>query len=116
MIFKKHQKMIGAFICAAVLSLSALTATAATYKDVPQSHAAYAAIDWISTPANGAVMVGDAANNFNPGRTLDKFEAVKIFASAAGFKYTSFSATPEELAYFERSYELYKPLLDSYSA
>jgi hypothetical protein len=91
-------------------------ALAATYKDVPASHFAYYAVDWVSNPANGSFMVGDAANNFNPGRTLDKFEAAKILAVAAGFKYAASAISPAEQELYDRSYAEWKTLIDAQAA
>ncbi len=88
-------------------------AFAMTYKDVPYSHYAYTAVDWVSNPANGSFMVGDAANNFNPNRTLDKFETAKIFAVAAGYKYAASSISTAERELFDRSYSEWQSLLDS---
>ncbi|MCL2456185.1 MAG: hypothetical protein FWD19_01395, partial [Defluviitaleaceae bacterium] len=49
-------------------------AQTATFRDVPVTHFAFEAINWVSDPENGAFMVGDASNNFNPARHLSKFE------------------------------------------
>lgn len=111
------RKFIKSGISAALALMMAVafpaSAQAATYKDISPSHYAYAAVDWVSNPANGSFMVGDASNNFNPNRTLDKFEIANIIALAAGYKY---NPTPAEQEIFDRAYETYKPYLDSKAA
>ena len=57
------------------------------FNDVTVHHFAYEAINFASDPANGAFMVGDRGGNFNPRRTMTKFEASRIFALAAGFRH-----------------------------
>jgi hypothetical protein len=89
---------------------------AAAYRDVPPSHFAFTAVDWVSNPANGSFMVGDASNNFHPTRTLDKFETAKIFAMAAGYKYAANAISPAEQELFDRSYGEWKALLDGIAA
>jgi hypothetical protein len=93
-----------------------MTVYAATYRDVPSSHFAYRAVEWVSNPSNGSFMVGDASNNFHPSRVLDKFEAAKILAMAAGYKYSASLISPAEQELFDRSYNEWKSLLDSMSA
>jgi hypothetical protein len=76
----------------------------ASFRDVPASHFARDAIEWVANPANGSIMVVDASNNFNPNRSMDKFEAARIFAIAAGYKYASASISPAEQQLFDRSF------------
>jgi hypothetical protein len=96
--------------------LHAMPAAAATYRDVPLSHTAHAAIDWVSNPANGSFMVGDASNNFHPNRVMDKFEASVALALAAGFKYAWSNITPAEQALFDRAYANHRATLDGLGA
>jgi hypothetical protein len=97
----------------AIMLIFPQAAMAATYKDVPSNHYAYRAVDWVSNPSNGSFMVGDATNNFNPNRTLDKFETAKILAVAAGYKYAASAISPAEQELYDRSYNEWKSLLDS---
>jgi hypothetical protein len=47
---------------------------------------------------------------------MDKFEAAKILAMAAGYKYAASAISPAEQELFDRSYEEWKQLLDSMAA
>ena len=89
------------------------TVNANTFRDVPANHFALEAIRWVSNPANGSYMVGDASNNFNPSRVMDSFETAITFAMAAGFRYSLASITPAEQAMFDRAYERHRPVLAS---
>ena len=102
----------------ALASFTSVVAQAQTqlYRDVPPSHFAFEAINWVSDPANGAFMVGDAGNNFHPSRVLNKFEAAQIFAMAAGFRHATPQLSPAEREVFDRSFEMWRPLLDSMAA
>jgi len=97
-----------------VLVISLLTSTtlhANTFRDVPANHFAHEAITWVSSPANGSFMVGDAGNNFNPARVMDVFEAAVVMAMAAGFKYSPASITPADQALFDLAYANHGALL-----
>jgi len=108
----------------ALLSMFALPVTALaqtqTFRDVPTSHFAFDAIHWVSDPENGSFMVGDAGNNFHPGRHINKFEAAQIYAMAAGFRHVTHGLPESERAVFARSFETWLPLLnemaDEYSS
>ena len=86
---------------------------ASTFRDVPSNHFALEAIRWVSSPSNGSFMVGDASNNFNPGRVMDSFESAITFAMAAGFRYSPASITPADQAMFDLAYQRHRPLLTS---
>jgi len=104
---------------AIVLVISLLTSTtlqANSFRDVPENHFAHEAITWVSNPANGSFMVGDAANNFNPSRVMDVFEAAVTIAMAAGFKYSPASITPADQALFDLAYANHGALLRELSA
>ncbi|MCL2708608.1 MAG: S-layer homology domain-containing protein, partial [Defluviitaleaceae bacterium] len=83
-------------VFALVLPAWGSLASAASFRDVPQGHHAYEAVEWIANPANGSIMTGDANRNFNPASIVTKFEAVFIFARAAGYKTTAQTITPAE--------------------
>jgi len=91
--------------------LFSITANANTFRDVPSNHFALEAIRWVSSPANGSYMVGDASNNFNPGRAMDYFETAITLAMAAGFRYSPASITPADQEMFDRAYERHRQLL-----
>jgi len=97
----------------AISSFAPVMAQTQIFRDIPPSHFAFEAISWVSDPANGAFMVGDAGNNFNPSRILNKFEAAQIFAMAAGFRHITPQLTPAEREIFNRSFEMWRPFLDS---
>jgi hypothetical protein len=102
-------------VFALLISLTAaITAFAQTptFRDVPVNHFAFEAINWVSNPENGAFMVGDAGNNFNPARHLSKFEAAQIYAMAAGFRHSTATMTQAERDMLTRSYDTWKPLLE----
>jgi len=82
------------------------------YNDVPTSHFAYEAINWVSNPDNGSLMVGDARGNFNPNRVMTKFEAAQVFAMAAGFRHITPQTAPEERDLLTRSFEMWRPMMD----
>ena len=108
-----------AAVMALVMSLAFAMPVAAqvnTFRDVPATHFAFQAISWVSDPSNGALMVGDIANNFHPGRPVDKFEAAIAFAMAAGYRHASHLVTPSERAMFDRSFDMWRPFLDSMAA
>ncbi|MCL2215574.1 MAG: S-layer homology domain-containing protein [Defluviitaleaceae bacterium] len=85
------------------------------FQDVPPNHFAFEAINWVTDPANGAFMWGDASNNFNPNSNMNKFEAAQIFAMAAGFRHLTHTLPPEEQAVFTRSWNQYRPFLEGLS-
>ncbi|MDR1665136.1 MAG: S-layer homology domain-containing protein [Clostridiales bacterium] len=113
--FKKKTRLTALALLVAMVLPAVFPAAvyAATYRDVPPTHYAFAAVDWVSNPVNGSIMVGDAANNFNPTKVLDKFEAAKIYAMAAGFKYSTATIAAAEQEIFDRSYESNRAFLDS---
>ncbi|MDR2750880.1 MAG: S-layer homology domain-containing protein [Clostridiales bacterium] len=91
----------------AVMAISAETAFAAMkYKDVYEG---YWALDAISFVSDMGLIVGDASGSFKPDAPIDKFEASKILAKAAGYKYTN--ASIEEMTYYSRAYAKNKSLL-----
>ena len=112
----KNGKRLSAIILALLISLiTAIPAVAApvqTFQDVPANHAAAEAIAWVSSPANGAFMVGDMSNNFNPNRNLNVFEAAQIFARAGGFRHISPAVPEAEAAMLTRSFNTWRPFLD----
>lgn len=95
------------------LSATPVAAQTATFRDVPPSHFAFEAITWASDPENGAFMVGNASNNFHPGRQLNKFEAAQIFAMAAGFRHVTHNLSTAEREVFTRSLETWRSFLDT---
>jgi hypothetical protein len=103
-------------IMLALLITTPVFAQTAAFRDVPANHFAFEAINWVSDPANGAFMVGDAGNNFNPGRHLNKFEAAQIYAMAAGFRHVTHTLPPAEREVFTRSFEKFRPFLDEMAA
>jgi len=108
------------FLCLALLMVigSALPAMATqpTYQDVPTTHFAFNAINWVSDPANGAFMVGDASNNFNPNRAVSRFDAAATFALAAGFRHNTANRPQAERDLFTRSFNTYRPFLEQMAA
>ena len=101
-----------ALVLSVVLSMViSTTVSANTFRDVPSNHFALDAIRWVSNPANGSYMVGDASNNFNPNRVMDSFETAIILAMAAGFRYSPASITPADQAMFDRAYERHSSVL-----
>jgi len=98
------------------LSIVPVMAQTTSFRDVPTNHFAFEAINWVSDPANGAFMVGDAGNNFNPNSTLNMFEAAQIFAMAAGFRHLIHTLPPAEQEVFTRSFNQYRPFLESMAA
>jgi len=108
-------KKIIIFALVAILFVGTLPATeafASTFRDVPSSHFAFDAINWVADPANGPIMMGDAGNNFQPNRTVNKFEAAQVFAVAAGFRHDPSVLPPAEREVFTRSFNNWRPLLD----
>jgi len=86
------------------------------FNDVPPSHFAFEAINWVSHPSNGGFMVGDLAGNFHPSQTMTKFEAARIFAMAAGFRSAAHPVSPELRAEINRSFEVWRPFIDAIAA
>lgn len=120
---KKSSKMLATMMV--FLSIAALgigffavvtMAQTPTFRDVPASHFAFDAVEWVSDPANGAFMVGDARNNFQPSRNMNKFEAAQIFALAAGFRHNPQSLPADEQEVFARSMEQWRAFLNALSA
>ena len=111
----KFLRLILAFTL--ILSMAfAITVNAGNFRDVPSNHFAAEAIRWVSSPANGSFMVGDAAGNFNPTRVTDSFETAIILAMAAGFTYSPASITPAQQVMFDRAYEQHGQLLANMAA
>ena len=110
---KKHvSAIILALLVSLITAVPALAAPVQTFQDVPANHAAAEAIAWVSNPANGAFMVGDMSNNFNPSRNVNVFEAAQIFARAAGFRHLSPAVPEAEAAMLTRSFNTWRPFLD----
>ena len=99
----------------AILAVAPVVAFAqtSTFRDVPPTHFAYEAVNWVSDPANGAFMVGNAESNFQPGRHLNKFEAAQVFAMAAGFRHVTDNLPTAEREVFSRSFDTWRPFLDT---
>jgi len=97
----------------AIIPIMPAASQAPTFRDVPSSHPAYEAIRWVANPDNGAFMVGDAGNNFNPNRVLNVFDAASIFASAAGFRHITVNLPQAEREVFTRSFNTWRPLLEN---
>jgi hypothetical protein len=109
-----NKKIIfAAFVLITILFAVPVLAQNATFRDVPTSHFAFEAINWVSNPENGAFMVGDMGNNFHPQRNLNKFEAAQIFALAAGFRHVTHNLPAEEREELSRSFETWRPFLDT---
>ncbi|MCL2577492.1 MAG: S-layer homology domain-containing protein [Defluviitaleaceae bacterium] len=96
-----------------ILFATPVFAQTSNFRDVQPSHFAFEAINWVSDPANGAFMVGDAGNNFHPSRHLNKFEAAQIYAMAAGFRHVTHNLPEAERAVFARSLETWRTFLDT---
>jgi len=105
-------KKIISFVLIVILITLPTTVFASTFRDVPSTHFAFDAINWVADPANGPIMMGDAGNNFQPNRTVNKFEAAQIFAVAAGFRHDTSTLPPAESEVFTRSFNTWRPLLD----
>ena len=86
------------------------------FNDVPPNHFAFEAINWVSSPANGAFMVGNASRNFEPNRIMNKFEAARIFAMAAGFHPNPASLPANEQAVITRSFDTHRAFLEGLAA
>ena len=85
---------------------------ASPFRDVPRTHFAYDAINFARDPANGAFMVGDIHGNFNPRRSLTKFEASRIFALAAGFRHVLTTISVEQQELQHRALVMWRPYLN----
>lgn len=96
-------------ISLAIVMLTPMAVSAATYSDVPSSHWAYSQIDKISA---AGIMVGDFNGKFNPDNYIDKFETSKILALMAGFKYTN--RTSSEQTYYDSCVTKWKSFIDQY--
>ncbi|MCL2364840.1 MAG: S-layer homology domain-containing protein [Defluviitaleaceae bacterium] len=94
----------------------AASTTAQNFNDVPPSHFAFDAINWVSNPTNGGFMVGDLAGNFHPSQTMTNFEAARIFAMAAGFRSAAHPVSPELRAEINRSFDEWRPFIDTMAA
>jgi len=112
----KKQSCLTAVLLTLLIMFNTLPITAqttATFHDVPTTHFAFEAINWVSNPDNGAFMVGDAGNNFNPNRTLTKFEAAQIFAMAAGFRHSTANLPAVERDMINRSFDTWNNFLNT---
>ena len=110
---------ISAIALAAILTLLVATpamAQASLFNDVPANHPSAAAIAWVSNPANSVFMMGDAAGNFNPTRTLTSFEAAQVLAMASGFRIVTANLPAAQQAMFERSVNNARTFLDAMAA
>lgn len=114
------KKRLCFMVMAALLSLIIVTPIqanlTATFNDVPVTHFAFHAINWVSHPDNGGIMVGDLQGNFHPNQTITKFEAARMFAMAAGFRSAAHPVAPELRAEINRSFDVWRPLIDSMAA
>jgi len=104
-----------------ILSLGFVLPVAAStpvqnFNDVPPTHFAFDAINWVSHPTNGGFMVGDLAGNFHPSQTMTKFEAARIFAMAAGFRSAAHPVSPELREEINRSFDTWRPFIDALAA
>ena len=106
-------KILGIFLILFVLLATPVSAS--TFGDVPANHAAAEAIAWAASPDNGSFMLGDAAGNFNPNRTMDSFEAAISLAMAAGFQHLIANMTSEEQAFINQAYSRHSGLLNNIS-
>jgi hypothetical protein len=113
---KKKTAIFLAIILTLAMIVPVSAQPTATFRDVPSSHFAFDAVGWVSNPENGAFMVGDAANNFRPNQSLNKFEAAQIYAVAAGFRHNVATLPPEERDMFIRSFETHRAFLEGMSA
>jgi hypothetical protein len=106
------KRILSVFVAVIMVFSLVTPVLGATFRDVPNSHFAFEAVSWVSNPENGAFMVGDAGNNFHPGRHLNKFDAVQIFAMAAGFRHVTHNLPQEEREVFARAFETWSTFLD----
>ena len=95
---------------AIVIGVQTTAFAAVSYNDVPPTHWAYAAI---IDMANRGLIVGDTNGNYNPDAFFSKFDAAKIFAKMAGYKYTGLTA--DEQANYNAIYARYQSFLAQYS-
>ncbi|MCL2604377.1 MAG: S-layer homology domain-containing protein [Defluviitaleaceae bacterium] len=117
---KKYPRIL-AFALAFVMTLActlpvSANTQATSFRDVPATHFAFNAINWISHPDNGSLMVGDAAGNFHPNQTINKFEAARVFAMAAGYRPASHTVAADLRAEINRSFDQWRPFLDGMAA
>jgi hypothetical protein len=118
---RKYSPSVLAVVLAAVLLLvnvfPVMANTQTTpFRDVPSTHFAFNAINWVSHPDNGGMMVGDAAGNFHPNQYMNKFEAARIYAMAAGYRPATQTIAADLRAEINRSFETWRPFLDSMAA
>ena len=106
------RKLILVFIALVLVPLPVL-ARGTSFRDVPASHFAYDAINWVSDPENGAIMVGNARNNFRPSAASTKFEAAQIFAIAAGFRPINSGVSTAQRDEFNRAFETWRVYIES---
>jgi len=94
---------------ALILAVGSLSVSAATFKDVPSSHWAYAAINRVS---DLGFMSGDLSGNFKPDGMIDKFETTKILAAMAGYKVSG--ATAAETQEYTNAYNKHIGFINLY--
>ena len=112
MVTGRRKRFLGSWLLAVVMFVLAMpnTVFAATFKDVPSTHWAYTAVDFV---CGKGYMATDASGNFSPDNQIDKFDTVKILAKIAGYKNTG--ATAAEQASYDKSYEANKGYISLYS-
>lgn len=93
-----------------IFSLSVVSVYAMSFKDVTQIFWGY---QYINDVAEKGLITADAEGYFKPNDNINKFDAAKILAKAAGYRYTN--VTSEEKKYYDEAYGNYKNLLDKQS-
>jgi len=108
---KKFRKIfIGAL--AALMSIMAVpsSVSAANFRDVGP------ALSWaqeaINAVAEIGIMTGDLSGNFNPNGTIDKFEAMRIFARMMGFN--PIHHTVAQRAYYDSVFEARRGIIEQH--
>ncbi len=96
-------------ICVGLAASGSVTAEAMTFKDIPASHWAYAAVNRVS---NWGLMVGDLEGNFRPNDFIDKFDTSRVLARILGYKSTGATATEQQ--YYEQCYNNRKTYITLY--
>ncbi|MCL2188164.1 MAG: S-layer homology domain-containing protein [Defluviitaleaceae bacterium] len=114
--FKRIAALILAVVMAAAVVLPVRVSASTPFRDVPATHFAFEAINWISHPDNGSIMVGDPAGNFHPNQTITKFDAARIYAMAAGFRPATHNIPAQLRAEIDRAFEQYRSFLDQMAA
>ncbi|MCL2203632.1 MAG: S-layer homology domain-containing protein [Defluviitaleaceae bacterium] len=115
--FARFTALVLVLVMTLATALPVMANTATTpFRDVPATHFAFNAINWVSHPDNGGIMVGDPAGNFHPNQTMTKFVAARIFAMAAGFRPATHPVPAELRAEINRAFDAWSPLLDTMAA